>query len=1496
SSITNKLLYFVYYNNSAAPVPSYSVNFTKQLFFDDFETSNFASNWIQDSQNDWFRSSQRSRNYGSWSVEVDGYTSNSYIQLANPLDLRGAGKAILTYSWFIETNWDSGESICLDIYDGSWHTSIDCVQGDVEEGYWIDEYIDLSSYNMINGFNIKYRATVSSSVEDGDIDLVNITILYSDISASLGEEEIFIDRNTGTTNNQGVWTWAWDSSGQVYGVYSAVSLASKQGWTSSRNATTFELLSSAPIIWWTNASPLYQLKSGIVNISANVSALNGIDKVIVNITSPTGLYYSYQMIPAGNNIYYYQFSNTDELGTYSFIVWANDTNGESSTSSLNKFYIVEKRGIMAIKTSQDAYQGNMNVLLDSYTKWRSGDKEPGVVTLKQTSGIVYSDGFENGLDNWVLDNDTVGTITDDISSIDSDSLPHSGSKAMYMYSDSADGANEEMTATITLNLAGRTNVILDYYWAQEDLESDDGGFLDIYDGTWSTGVRTINGDNDAHSTSPGDYQHIVINLSQNYNMINGFQIRFRGLMEGTYNIDLFIVDDVNIYADPFPEENSSPINYSFGGVDYEDVNDILITIGVDSYSKSGSNALSNNPPDIRIGVFNGSAYINYTCALYNVSSFPYNCSIRVRDKDGMGIVDAWRLASNRKVFIQGINLDGSDVINYSYVEAEVNTPSRLENYGPITLSGRLLMQVLTNNSGAWQLVDTIYNNTVTLDPFEVLNIASLWNSNPWNTDSYSTGYYMAYAALVYENGSVIIDEYGYPINDSYIFEITTAPLVTLISPPDNAWRNSSSQILYFNVSAVNALQNCSLYINNVLNQTKLASELVNPGVNNFSVSFSDGSYNWSVKCFDTIGQSGVSQEWTINIDTIAPVVNLESPQNNSEWNISSLVTFEYNVSDANNVTSCSLWINDSNVLTDTSIDKDITQQFLYNLDNGYYEWWITCKDVANNTASSGHYFLTVDYTPTVWEKRWYETLAGGNAYSSTQIIDLLNYPDAPDGNEDYVQMNVPTNNVRTFIIGYSPYLGGNGVYIPANQNVTFVGVFEGTTNVGYITWKLYRNNASGDYLICMSGDDYTGGTRITPADTKAQFSNKCNIGSSPIRLGQNDRFKLIVNIASQDQAGTYTHYWDDSTLNSYFELSDMYTLSFIKTELVKPNTTTYLNVSDELNVSCIYNCTPGSCLNVKVYLQYNSSTTTWTNIGSTGGLILKTGTSNPISVGTITNTSGYANYTIIANNPGSYNIRCYAEATYSSDYSDTEQVIVTSYAAPNVTLNNPSNNSWHNSQTLTLYYTPSSDSGISNCTLIIDGVVNQTDTSITNNAQNSFTVNGLTPGKHSWSVNCTTPAGITGSSDTWYFWIDLSNPVVNLYSPLNAAIIDKNTVTFNFSYIDNLSPNATCSITIDGSVNKSGLILFNNTIHSEIITGFSQGVHYWNVTCVDLAGNSNTSQTWWFNITDEPPVVSLLSPTNNSWSSSSSQILYFNVTENNNLQNCSLYINNVLNQ
>ncbi|MDA2921023.1 hypothetical protein MYX76_16300, partial [Desulfobacterota bacterium AH_259_B03_O07] len=154
-------------------------------FYDSFEIGEWNGLWVEDSQNDWRRRTQRSTE-GSYSAEVDGRATDATLTMSNTIDLTGKSGALLTFSWFIEGRWDNGEYICLDMYyDVAWHNGVpgtkDCIDGTSstnlgpEENQWFHESVDLTPYTAYNDFKIRFSAKVSSSREDGNVDDVMIT-------------------------------------------------------------------------------------------------------------------------------------------------------------------------------------------------------------------------------------------------------------------------------------------------------------------------------------------------------------------------------------------------------------------------------------------------------------------------------------------------------------------------------------------------------------------------------------------------------------------------------------------------------------------------------------------------------------------------------------------------------------------------------------------------------------------------------------------------------------------------------------------------------------------------------------------------------------------------------------------------------------------------------------------------------------------------------------------------------------------------------------------------------------------------------------------------------------------------------------------------------------------------------------------------------------------------------------------------------------------------
>jgi len=152
-------------------------------FYDSFEEG--LGNWMQDAQNDWCVSTQRVTD-GSHSAEVDGRAADATLTMANAIDLSEKASATLTFSWFIEGSWDNGEYINLDISaDGgtSWTETDYSIDGKSrtssgpDENKWIPVSVDLTEGDMTDNFKIRFRAKVSSSIEDGNVD--NVTIITS---------------------------------------------------------------------------------------------------------------------------------------------------------------------------------------------------------------------------------------------------------------------------------------------------------------------------------------------------------------------------------------------------------------------------------------------------------------------------------------------------------------------------------------------------------------------------------------------------------------------------------------------------------------------------------------------------------------------------------------------------------------------------------------------------------------------------------------------------------------------------------------------------------------------------------------------------------------------------------------------------------------------------------------------------------------------------------------------------------------------------------------------------------------------------------------------------------------------------------------------------------------------------------------------------------------------------------------------------------------------
>jgi len=152
---------------SVSEVPSEII-----VFSDSFEVGEWNGLWTEDSQNDWFRSTQRAV-YGSYSAEVDGRASDAKL-ISIPIDLQGRINATITFSWYIERGLDSGEYLAFDVStdEGTSWVEKARLKGNVDpEDTWHNVSIDLTD---ISNLQIQFRGKMSVPNEDANLDMVKV--------------------------------------------------------------------------------------------------------------------------------------------------------------------------------------------------------------------------------------------------------------------------------------------------------------------------------------------------------------------------------------------------------------------------------------------------------------------------------------------------------------------------------------------------------------------------------------------------------------------------------------------------------------------------------------------------------------------------------------------------------------------------------------------------------------------------------------------------------------------------------------------------------------------------------------------------------------------------------------------------------------------------------------------------------------------------------------------------------------------------------------------------------------------------------------------------------------------------------------------------------------------------------------------------------------------------------------------------------------------------
>jgi large repetitive protein len=416
---------------------------------------------------------------------------------------------------------------------------------------------------------------------------------------------------------------------------------------------------------------------------------------------------------------------------------------------------------------------------------------------------------------------------------------------------------------------------------------------------------------------------------------------------------------------------------------------------------------------------------------------------------------------------------------------------------------------------------------------------------------------------------------------------------------------------------------------------------------------------------------------------------------------------------------------------------------------------------------------------------------------------------------------------------------------------------------------------------------------ISPNNSQWFSSGNINLTYNATDVNNNlASAKLIVNGAlNQTNATPITNYaYNNFTINFS---SGQYNWTVNVTDTTGYETTTsqrtfYIDLINP-NVSLLYPGNQSTYTVNQLNLSFNATDNMDTNLtcsivvdGNTirAGVGAVSGNMTNISSGTLSSGTHYWNVTCTDNA-----IRNFTSSTYNFNISDTP---------PNVTLVSPIPNYLDNDGNISFIYNASDNTGFTNCSLIINNtyrIWNQS--AIVNYQNNTFDISGLSEGRQNWTVECFDLSATANKPSPRNFSVDLYSPQIALNSPSDTGTSISSRVYFNFTANDTFDNSLSCNLTINGVVmNMSNVTSGNLTTRQ--IGNLTDGLKYWNVTCIDDALHSNTSATWTVNITEAPSI--LLNTSNNSKYNQSSINLSYTPSDNTNLSICRLYLNGALNQ
>lgn len=255
------------------------------------------------------------------------------------------------------------------------------------------------------------------------------------------------------------------------------------------------------------------------------------------------------------------------------------------------------------------------------------------------------------------------------------------------------------------------------------------------------------------------------------------------------------------------------------------------------------------------------------------------------------------------------------------------------------------------------------------------------------------------------------------------FEVSySSPEINLFSPENDFQSLIEDVTFIFNASDINGVENVSLFLNGILNETNSSGV---QGNYSFSKTFEDGYYNWSIVAFSIYGESTTSDTRSFTVHTTGPNITITEPLVFSDYIIvGENETLTYDISEAgeNNSHFDECWYTyGDNLLDSFETDKDnwVFEGGYASSQNRTTDWssegnWsalIDKKDTMNISKIINHTIITFDYSELSGE-------------SDLQVLDDGVSVYVGDGTEYNITLSIDYGSIITFKVI-------NGISVPS---------------------------------------------------------------------------------------------------------------------------------------------------------------------------------------------------------------------------------------------------------------------------------------------------------------------------------------------------------------------------------------------------------------------------------------------------------------------------------